>query len=146
MLEDRSRRGDWAGALATVDSDAGGRLIDKPTATRWRAVIKTAMAGEMIERDAKQALALAQEALKLAPGFVPAAVIAGRLLSTSGDYRRARKLLEQAYAQTPHPDLAQTYVRVRHGDSTGDRLARARNLARSAPSDPETMLMPAGRR
>ena len=105
-MEDRSRRGDWAGALATVDFNAGGRLIDKPTATRWRAVIKTAMAGEMVERDAKQALALAQEALKLAPGFVPAAVIAGRLLSASGDYRRASKLLEQAYAQTPHPDLA----------------------------------------
>ena len=141
VLEDRSRRGDWDGALATVDSNAGGRLIDKPTATRWRAVIKTAMAGEMIERDPKAALGLAQEALKLAPGFVPAAVIAGRLLSASGDFRRASKLLEQAYAQAPHPDLAGTYVRVRHGDSTGDRLARARNLARSAPSDPETMLM-----
>jgi HemY protein len=141
VLEDRSRRGDWEGALATVDSNAGGRLIDKPTATRWRAVIKTAMAGELIERDPKRALALAQEALRLAPGFVPAAVIAGRLLSAAGDYRRASRMLEQAYAQTPHPDLAATYVRMRHGDSTGDRLARARHLSRSAPSDPETMLM-----
>src|ERR1700757_732736 len=45
-LDDRARRGDWAGALATVDSNAGARLIDKPTANRWRAVIKTAMAEE----------------------------------------------------------------------------------------------------
>ena len=57
VLDDRTRRGDWAGALATVDSNAGARLIDKPTATRWRAVIKTAMAEEAMERDPKAALA-----------------------------------------------------------------------------------------
>ncbi len=141
VLDDRVRRDDWESALATVDSNAGARLIDRPTAARWRAVIKTAMAEEQVERDPKKALALAQEALKLAPGFVPAAVIAGRLLGAAGDYRRASKILEHAYAQTPHPDLAATYVRVRHGDSTSDRLARARYLARFAQSDPETMLM-----
>ena len=53
VLDDRTRRGDWAGALATVDSNAGARLIDKPTANRWRAVIKTAMAEEAMERDPK---------------------------------------------------------------------------------------------
>ena len=53
VLDDRTRRGDWAGALATVDSNAAARLIDKPTANRWRAVIKTAMAEEAMERDPK---------------------------------------------------------------------------------------------
>ena len=38
VLDDRTRSGDWAGALATVDTNAGARLIDKPTAQRWRAV------------------------------------------------------------------------------------------------------------
>ncbi|HEX9170178.1 MAG TPA: heme biosynthesis protein HemY, partial [Roseiarcus sp.] len=41
---------------------------------------------------------------------------------------------------TPHPDLATAYIRVRHGDSTEDRLARARTLARVAPNDPESLL------
>ena len=49
-------------------------------------------------------------------------------------------MLEAAYAQTPHPDLAAAYLRVRHGDSTEDRLARARALARMAPLDPESSL------
>src|SRR5271165_5522661 len=140
VLDDRARRGDWAGALATVDSNASARLIDKPTANRWRAVIKTAMAEETIERDPKAALALAQEACRLAPTLVPAAAICGRLMASAGDYRRATKILENAYAQTPHPDLAAAYLRVRHGDSTGDRLARARTLARVAPNAPEAML------
>ena len=140
VLDDRARRGDWAGALATVESNAAARLIDKPTANRWRAVIKTAMAEERIERDPKGALALAQGACRLAPTLVPAAAICGRLTADAGDYRRATKILESAYAQTPHPDLAGAYLRVRHGDSTADRLARARTLARVAPSDPESML------
>ena len=126
VLDDRARRGDWAGALATVESNASARLIDKPTANRWRAVIKTAMAEETMERDPKAALALAQEACRLAPALVPAAAICGRLTANAGDYRRATRILESAYAQTPHPDLAAAYLRVRHGDSTGDRLARAR--------------------
>jgi HemY protein len=140
VLDDRTRRGDWAGALATVDSNAGARLIDKPTANRWRAVIKTAMAEQAMERDPKGALVLAQEACKLAPTLVPAAAISGRLTAQTGDYRRASRMLEAAYAQTPHPDLAAAYLRVRHGDSTEDRLTRARALARMAPLDPESSL------
>src|SRR5271154_3081634 len=94
------RGGDWAGALATVDVNAAARLIDKPTANRWRAVIKTAMAEAAMERDPKHALALAQEACRLAPTLVPAAAICGRLMAQGGDYRRARRILEGAYVQT----------------------------------------------
>lgn len=140
VLDDRVRRGDWEGALATVDSNASAHLIDKPTARRWRAVIKTAMAEALSERDAKAAVALAQEASRLAPGLVPAVALYGRLAGASGDYRRASRALEIAYAQTPQPDLAAAYLNMRRGDSTADRLARARALARLAPNDPESML------
>jgi HemY protein len=140
VLDDRTRRGDWAGALATVDANAAARLIDKPTANRWRAVIKTAMAEAAMERDPKAALALAQEACRLAPTLAPAAAISGRLTAQAGDYRRASRMLEAAYAQTPHPDLAAAYLHVRHGDSSEDRLSRARTLARMAPNDPESLL------
>ena len=140
VLDDRTRRGDWAGALATVDSNAAARLIDKPTANRWRAVIKTAMAEVAMARDPKGALALAQEACRLAPTLVPAAAICGRLAAQAGDYRRASRILEAAYAQTPHPDLAAAYLHVRPGDSSAERLARGRLLARVAPDDPESLL------
>ncbi len=121
-------------------SNAGARLIDKPTANRWRAVIKTAMAEAAMERDPKGALVLAQEACRLAPTLVPAAAISGRLTAQAGDLRRASRMLEAAYAQTPHPDLAAAYLRVRHGDSSADRVTRAQALARVAPNDPESLL------
>ena len=140
VLEDRASLGDWAGALATVESNASGKLLDAPTANRWRAVLKTALAQEKAERDPKGALALAQEACALAPGLVPAAALCGRLTAAAGDFRRASKILETAYRTTPHPDLAAVYLRVRPGDSTADRLARARALARVAPFDIESQL------
>ncbi|MGA2042035.1 MAG: heme biosynthesis HemY N-terminal domain-containing protein [Roseiarcus sp.] len=140
VLDDRAARGDWAGALEAVESNAAAGLIDKPTANRLRAVLKTAMALERSERDPTTALALAQEASRLAPGLVPAAAIAGRLTAAAGDYRRAARILETAYERTPHPDLAAAYLRMRPGDSAADRLGRARSLARLAPNDPESRL------
>ncbi len=140
VLDDYAARGDWGAALATVEAHAQARLIDRPTAQRWRAVLKTALAAERASRDAKGALALAREALDLAPSLVPAAALCARLTATTGDLRRAARLLETAYRASPHPDLAEAYVRLRPGDSAVDRLARARALARITPFDPESAL------
>jgi HemY protein len=140
VLDDRAQHGDWAAALATVESNAAKKLIDKPTANRWRAVLKTAIAQESAERDPKGALTLALEAIALAPGLVPAAALAGKLLGAASEYQKASKVLETAFSATPHPDLAAVYLRVRHGDSTQDRLARARALARAAPFAPESQM------
>jgi HemY protein len=140
MLDHRAAVGDWAGALATVESNASAQLIDKPTANRWRAVLKTALAQERASREPQAALALAQEATRLAPDLAPAAALAGRLMAASGDYRRASKMIEAAYFKTPHPDLAAVYLRMRPGDSASDRLTRARTLARVAPHDAESRL------
>jgi HemY protein len=140
VLDDRAEHGDWAGALTIVESNAAAKLIDKPIATRWRAALKTAMAEQAAERDPKSALALAQEALALAPGLVPAAALAGRLLAANGDLRRAGKVLESAWRRVAHPDLAAVYLRLRRGDSAADRFARAKTLVRISPHDPESQL------
>ncbi len=141
VLDDNAAHGDWAAALATVESNAAAKLLDKPTANRWRAVLKTALAQERAERDAKGALTLAQEAVALAPGLAPAAAICGKLTAQTGDYRKAAKIIETAYRLTPHPDLADAYVQLRPGDSVSDRLTRARALARVASWDSESPMM-----
>jgi len=69
-----------------------------------------------------------------------AAALAGRLTGANGDHRRAAKIIEAAWERTPHPDLAAAYLRLRHGDSALDRLAKARALARIAPRDSESAL------
>ena len=78
--------------------------------------------------------------MKLAPDLVPAAALAGRLLSRKGDLRRAAKMVEAAWRATPHPDLAEVYLNLRPGDSGLDRLKRAETLARLSNGAPEGRL------
>lgn len=140
VLDDQTRRGDWTAALATVDGNLSAKLIDKPTAKRQRAVLQTAAALEKNQTDPEAALQLARNALANAPGLVPAAVLAGRLLTRRGDIRRAVKVLEAAWGENPHPDIAAAYLDVRQGDSTADRIARARTLAAIKPRHAESLL------
>jgi HemY protein len=141
VLEHHSVQENWRKALETVESNVKRKLIDRDTARRQRAVLQTAIAGEIAERDPVEALSIAREALKLAPELVPAAVLVGRLYSRRGDLRKATKTLEAAWRLAPHPDVGRAYVDVRPGDSANDRLKRAQTLARFSPEHPESRLL-----
>ena len=127
VLDDRCAAADWAGALAALDHMKGA--LEKADYRRKRAVLLTAraLALEEIDRDASRAAVL--EAVKLAPDLVPAAALAGRRLSESGDTRKGRKILEAAWTINPHPDVAEAYANLRLGDSARERLARMQRLA-----------------
>ena len=140
LLDHHSAAQDWPKALAMLDSNLAQRSIDKPTARRQRAVLQTAIALDLPAQDAAEALRLAKEAAELAPDLSPAAALAARLLGKRGDLRKASRLIEASWQAQPHPDLAQAYLDLRPGDSTHDRLARAKTLARVAPQDPESAL------
>jgi HemY protein len=140
VLEARSAEGDWRGALALVERRASLALIDKTTAKRHRAVLLTADALARAEHDESGALQSAQEAVKLAPDLVPAAALAGRLLSRRADLRRAARIVEAAWKATPHPELAAVYLNLRPGDSAKDRLRRAETLAKLSMWAPEARL------
>ena len=88
VLEFRCATGDWAGALALLERNK--RALDRDTYNRQRAVMLTARALATEETDRDSARAFALEAAKLAPTFVPAAALAGRMLAESGDIRRVR--------------------------------------------------------
>jgi HemY protein len=140
VLEHHSSNQDWAEALKTVEANAAQRLIDRAAANRQRAVLKTAIALDLGDRDQQQALSLAREAADLAPDLTPAVALAARLLARRGDLRKAAKLIENAWKAGPHPDLARVYVDLRPGDSASDRLARAKTLARFSYGDPESAI------
>jgi HemY protein len=138
VLDDRCGTNDWAGALAALERMKGG--MAKEEYRRKRAVLLTARAQALpdSERDAARNLAL--EAVKLAPGLVPAAAMAGRRLVEAGELRRARRILEAAWRANPHPDIADAYADLRLGDSARDRLNRMQKLAALVPGQLEGAL------
>ena len=140
VLEFRCATGDWAGALAALESNRQSGLIDKLMAQRQRAVLLTARAMAEENGDRHRAVAAAAEAAKLAPTLVPAAALAGRLLVEAGQWRKASRIIETAWEANPHPDLAEIYTHLKPGDAAPERLARIRTLVERTPGNVEGAL------
>jgi HemY protein len=132
--------GDWSGALKALERNSRGGLVDHDTYRRQRAVLLTARALSLENTDRASASELAQEAVKLAPGLVPAAALGGRLLAVAGDRRKAGRILEAAWREGPHPDIADAYADLVPGASARERLSRVRMLARLAEGHLESRL------
>jgi HemY protein len=140
VLDRNAARSDWEAALRTLDANVAGKITDKAQGERLRAVLETALAQEREASSPDEALRLARQAAKRAPGLVPAVTMAARLMGRKGDTRKAAKLIEAAWRIEPHPDLAQVFLDLRPGDSNSDRLARARYLEKLSPGHLEGAL------
>lgn len=140
VLGFRCAKGDWSGALHILDNNLASGLIDKPTWRRERGVLLTARALELetVNRDLSRDTVM--EAIKLAPTLVPAAVLAAKYQSEAHQTRRAMRIVEAAWLEHPHPDLADAYAHVKLGDSARQRLVRVETLAAKAPGHLEGAL------
>ena len=127
-LEEKAEGREWDEALRLVEAQKSTVQIEREAAARRRAVLLTAKALDTLEADPTGAKAAALEAHKLAPALVPAAVAAAKAAFRLGDVRKGAKVLETAWKSEPHPEIADAYVHARPGDSTHDRLDRAKKL------------------
>ena len=137
LFDMQARAGDWEGALATLAVARRHSNVEPDVALRRRAVLLTAEARDLEASQPDKALALASEALQLAPSLIPAAEIAGRLLASKGESRQASRLIARTWKLAPHPDLAAVYAFVKPGESPRDRLKRVEHLASLTSADIE---------
>ena len=140
-LERMSEKGDWDAAIQLVETQKATRQIEREQLARRKAVLLTAKAIETLDADPTAAKNAALEANRLAPDLVPAAVTVAQALFRLGDLKRGTKILEAAWKKEPHPEIAEAHVHARPGDSTHDRLTRARRLAALRPNHVESALV-----
>lgn len=138
LLDLQARAGDWEGALKTLAIARQHDHVDAKAALRRRAVLLTAEAQGLEETDPDQALHLATEAQRLVPSLIPAAEIAGRILASKGEARRAGRTILKTWKLAPHPDLALVYAHATPGESPKERLARVKYLASYNPDNIES--------
>lgn len=138
-LSYRTREGKWDEALKLLERQRQAGTIEAAEADRTKAVLLTARARENVDGDPSSARDGALAALKLAPGFPPAAIIAAKALLRQDNLRKAAKTLEAAWKLNPHPEIAETYVRARVGDTSADRLKRAERLEKLKPLNPQSL-------
>ena len=130
LFDLKSARRQWSDARTVLESAARAKLLDPGLARRRRAVLLTAEALDHEGRgEGELALAAALEALNLSPGLAPAAALAARRLSQAGRVWRAQDIIEAAWVQTPHPDLAGAYVAIKPDEDAETRARRLNGLA-----------------
>ncbi len=133
VFDDLTRRGQWAEAVAMVNVEQASSREERARKRRRQAVIETARAREAETSDPLPALDHALTALKLLPDFVPAALIAARILINRGETRRAMSLLRRIWRATGHPDVAALYAHAQPGASAVDRLRRLGEIIETPP-------------
>jgi len=138
-LSYRTREGKWEEALKLLDRQRHAGTIEAGDADRTKAVLLTARAREHVDSDPSGARDDALAALKLAPGFPPAAVIATKALLRQDNLSKAAKILQAAWKTNPHPEIAEAYVHARIGDTSADRLKRAERLEKLKPLNPQSL-------
>lgn len=137
-LSYRTREGKWDEALQLLERQRQAGTIEAKAADRTKAVLLTARARDHVDSDPSSARDDALNALKLAPAFPPAAVIATKALLRQDNLRKAARILETAWKASPHPEIAEAYVRARVGDTSADRLKRAERLEKLKPLNPQS--------
>ena len=143
-LEYHAQSGRWQAALDLLDRQKAAHVLPKGEASRLKAVLLSARAGEVLEKDPALARDLATQALKLEKSFVPAALIAAEGYLRENNLRKAASVLEQVWKLDPNPQIAELYVRARGGDSAADRLKRAERLQSQRPNHVESLIAVAG--
>jgi len=136
-------RGRWDEAAEALAKAERSRVLDHTLARRRRAVLLAAEAGDIVARDKSRALSLAEEAVRLSPGLVPAAVIAARLLGEQEKTWKALGIIEAAWAQSPHPDLVAVYTELKPDETPRARASRLMGLAERNPDHIESRLLTA---
>ncbi|MDE2464796.1 MAG: hypothetical protein KGO02_13900 [Alphaproteobacteria bacterium] len=143
LFELRAAHAEWTEATSVLDAAAKARLVPPDIARRRRAVLLAVRATEAETSDPKQALTLALQALDLAPGLLPAAVLAARRLVYAGKDSRAEDIIEKAWSHTPHPDLAIAYGALHPRETAPERSERLLRLAGFCPQHFESCVLEA---
>ena len=134
--------GNWREAETALDKVSKENLIEKPQVAQHRGAIAYAEATELKLKGDK---VLARKALKKAishrPAFTPATVALARLELGDGNAGKATKIISNAWAKEPHPNLATAFKELDAQESAADWLKRVRTLVKPSPEHPEAKLL-----
>jgi len=144
LLQLQAQQEDWAGARATLATALKTGNLPRDVHKRRDAVLALAHARDaMAQGKIAEATRDAETAQRMAPGLVPAAVMAARLAIANGKAKQAEKIVKAAWATDPHPDLAAAFAEIAPRETPAERLKRFRPLLAKHPAHPEAKMLEA---
>lgn len=144
LFELKVQAGDWDGALDALERSDRLKFLEPKVAQRRKAVLLAAAAAKAErERRGEKAAEMAEKAVRLAPGFAPAAALAARLLVQDGKLWKAASVIEEAWEHAPHPALAHAYRDLQSSETRQERAARMAGLIALNPEHRESKIITA---
>jgi HemY protein len=106
-MESLARRQQWAEAEQALAHASAARLLDSAAGRRTRAALRIALSREAAANgDTVAALSAAEQAARQAPDWLPAIINLAEVLAKTAHKRAAARVIERAWKQHPHPQLA----------------------------------------
>ncbi|MEM9766120.1 MAG: heme biosynthesis HemY N-terminal domain-containing protein, partial [Pseudomonadota bacterium] len=142
LLKLQANEKDWKGARDTIGVKLKHGSMPRDLHKRRDAVLEIAQA-RSLRREGKveEAQKLAIEANRLSPELIPAAVMAAQAHVEQNAPRYATKVLRNAWASQPHPELAAAYAAIEPDETAAARIKRFKTLTKSKPDHPETKMV-----
>jgi HemY protein len=139
LLQLEVRGGRWEEARVTVAEAIRKKSLPAARARHHHSVIlyELSLAAEK-SGDPRRALALAEQAQRLAPDIAAPAAQHARCLAGEGRKKAAAKAIERAWRTAPVPELAQLYQALFEGEPPLARLKRLERLVAQNPGGRES--------
>lgn len=139
LFELQARAGKWNDAETTLALATRRRALPERDTRHHRAVMLHEQSRvAQAEGRNRDAMRLAAKANAQAPDFALAAVRYAELLGAGGHRRHARKVLEAAWRQAPHPEIAAAYEALFADERPLQRVKRFEALAAQNKDHPES--------
>jgi HemY protein len=139
LLDLELKQGEWISARRTAKAAEKLKVIDRERYRRIEGV--TLLEQARLEPEPVRAVALARDAVRLLPDFVPALAIEARVMAKASREREAEKILEKAWGRgLAHPAIAGAYAALRPSESALDRARRFEKLTQARPDAVESRL------
>ncbi|MEC7491096.1 MAG: heme biosynthesis HemY N-terminal domain-containing protein [Pseudomonadota bacterium] len=129
----------WSQALATLEELVKYTAVPTQEARERRAVVLLGCSQEEEERkNLTQALRFARRASSLAPEFLPAVLRTVELMVALDKPRLASRMIDNAWARIPHPELARFYSEIGKANGPLQRVKRLERLLTFNPDHSES--------
>jgi len=140
LLDLQVKAGRWRDAIDTVRAAGKAKVMSEAEAEHKRAALLVALS-EAAERrgDQDEAVKLARKARGLRRDFLPATLRLATALADGDKPQRARKVIEDAWPETPHPALARLYRMTGERDAI-KQVQAMEKLHKLAPDSVESHL------
>ena len=133
------KQGQWVDALAALEEAVRRRAVSQDEGRGRRVVVllgcsdQAAGAGNM-----RNAISYARKAYNQSPEFLPATIRLVGLMVEDGKLRPASRIIHNAWAREPHPELARIYGAVAPSEEAIKKVRRYERLLSFNPSHPES--------